>query len=210
MGALDQDQYVIIKPGMLTRKFEIRDKDGNVLFEAKPNILGTELTITDSSGKAVGEAKHKMISLVPTFYLYDGNEKNGKLLGIVKKPALENMMSMTQKLAIEDQNGNVLANASGSIFGLGQASRSYSIVDSQGTLIAKINSSSGSSVMGWLGDMAKDAYYMQITEPGKLQTLVLIEFLLCIELMRETQNKNQNMGVRGFGIGGGNSGGIQL
>lgn len=209
MGSLDLDQYVIIKPRILTRKFEIRDKDGKTLFEAKPNLLNTELTITDASGNTIGEAKHKIISLVPTFYLYDGNDKKGRLIGIVKKPALENMMSMTQKLVIEDEKGNIVANASGSFFGIGQSATSYSILDGKGTLLAKVSSQAWSGrIANWLGDMAKDAYSMQITTSGTVQTLVLIEFLLCIELLRTTQNAARGANIGGFGLGGNQ--GIQL
>jgi uncharacterized protein YxjI len=187
--SLSLGYYVIIKPRMLTRKFDIRDKEGKTLFEAKPNLLGTELTISDMNGKNIGETKHKILALAPTFYLYDGNAKSGKLLGVIKKPILQNTMRMTQKLTIEDEKGNALATASGGFLALGEAATSYNIEDGRGETIATVSSQVSGSIMGWLGDMAKDAYCLQISRSDSIPTLVLIEFLLCIELMRQEQNR---------------------
>lgn len=199
---LSLDFYLIIKPRVLTRKYDIRDKDGNVLFEAKPNLLGTELSITDSTGAVIGETKHKIIAVAPTFMLYEGSAKGGKLIGSIKKPIMENMMSMTTKLDVQDQSGNVIAKASGSFFSMDATIGSYNITSDSGELIAQVGRQLEGGVMQKLGEMAKDAYSLEIKRQGVVSSLMLLEFLLCIELLR-SESKPRNRGIGGIGLGGG-------
>lgn len=154
------------------------------MFEATPNLLSTELSITDNTGTVVGETAQKVLSLVPTFHLYEGDAKAGKLIGTIKKPIIKNMLSMGQKLDVESPEGKVVAKASGGMFGLGGASASYSITDGEGVLVAKVSTELTDSIMGTLGNLAKAAYSLQIIKQDAVPTLMLIELLLSIELLK--------------------------
>ncbi len=65
------------------------------------------------------------------------------------------------------------------------ASDTYNITDSNGDIVANVFMVLDPSAP-WVNMtfMSNGAYALQITTPGSVSTLMLIEFLLCVELLR--------------------------
>jgi len=163
--------------------FDIKDRANNLLFRAKTNLLGTEITIQDTAGNILGQSRHKLVSITPTFYLYDGDAQQGKLVAIVKRPVMENMANtFSEDLTIEDQSGAVVARASGKFNGF--LNYEYNITSNQGEQIGTISTGTPGEGLKNLISIGgfKRTLTLNITKQGILPNIILLEFLITIEL----------------------------
>ncbi len=216
---LGLDTYVIGRPlrFSLNVAYDCYDSAGSKLISVKHNMLGNNYSLLDSAGKTVGSMRQKLISLTPTYELYDGEKR---LIGKVAMQLTVNISPFgSRKFVLEDGNGNKIAHLTltSPLMGLGQllegqkvsALSGYDITGAdESTVIAKINMQQ--SAPAWMGQSFVN-FVLQIVDKS-ITTLLLIEFAIAVDhfsMSSYTSNQygSPTFGGRGgFGGGGGMSG----
>lgn len=117
---------LILKQKMfsLLDSFDVYSEDGSIAYKVKGELaLAHKLKIYSPEGNELGEVSQKIISITPTFELHE----NGKKIGSIKKKLLKLFGSA---YSIESLGWTAKGNFT---------ERNYSIHDSNGNLVAKIN-----------------------------------------------------------------------
>ena len=116
---------LILKQKMfsLLDSFDVYGEDGSIAYKVKGELaLAHKLKIYSPQGNELGEVNQKIISITPTFELYE----NGKKIGSIKKQLLKLFGSAYSIDALGwTAKGNF-------------TERNYSIHDSNGNLVATI------------------------------------------------------------------------
>ncbi len=104
---LNLDNYVIWRPVFfaLSTRYEAYNESGVKLIDIMPKLLVGNYILKDNNGTEIGEIHHKMVSLMPTYELYDGSRQ---LLGIVSEQITINLTGI-RKFVLQDANGNKIA-----------------------------------------------------------------------------------------------------
>ena len=200
---LGLDTYVIGRPihFAINVAYDCYDSGGTKLIDVKPRLLGG-YTLKDNTGKEVGEIHQKMVSLAPTYELYDGSKK---LLGSMSE-LITVSLTGAKKFELKDASGNKIAHLeiTSPLMSIVQivegkqagAVTGYDVVGADGTTpIAKIGMQS--SATGWIGrNMAN--FVLQIIDKS-VPTLLLIEFAVAVDHLYMYSSMN----TRTFGMGGG-------
>lgn len=116
---------LILKQKMfsLLDSFDVYGEDGSIAYKVKSELaLAHKLKIYSPQGNELGEVSQKIISITPTFELYE----NGKKIGSIKKQLLKLFGSA---YSIESLGWTAKGNFT---------ERNYSIHDSNGNLVATI------------------------------------------------------------------------
>lgn len=101
--------------------FDVYGEDGNIAYKVKSELaIGHKMKIFSSQGDEIGEVRQKVISVTPTFELYE----RGKKIGGIKKKLFKlfgsqysiDSLGWTAKgnftewnYSIQDSNGNLVA-----------------------------------------------------------------------------------------------------
>ncbi len=203
---LGLDTYVIGRPihFALNVAYDCYDSSGTKLIDVKPRMLGG-YTLKDNAGNEVGEIHQKVVSLTPTYELYDGSKQ---LLGSMSE-LISVSLTGTRKFDLKDASGNRIAHLelTSPLMTIVQvvegkqagAVTGYDITGAdESTVIAKV--SLQSSAMGWIGrNMAN--FVLQIMDKS-VSALLLIEFAIAVDHLY----MNSSMNTRTFGVGGGMGG----
>ena len=135
--------------------YDVYGENGNTTYKVKGQLaVKHNLKIYDSQGNELGEVKEKLISITPTFDLYE----NGKKIGSLKKKLFK------------------LFGSSYSIDSLGWTAKGnfvewdYSIHDSNGNLVAKL----GKQLLN-----LTDTYVLDIVNPQ--DALHVLMFVIAID-----------------------------
>ena len=116
---------LILKQKMfsLLDSFDVYSEDGSIAYKVKGELaLAHKLKIYSPEGNELGEVSQKIISITPTFELYE----KGKKIGSIKKKLLKLFGSA---YSIESLGWTAKGNFT---------ERNYSIHDSNGNLVATI------------------------------------------------------------------------
>lgn len=143
--------------------YDVYSEDGNIAFKVKGQLaVKHKLKIYDPQGNELGEVKEKLISITPTFDLYE----KGKKIGNIKKKIFK------------------LIGSAYSLDSLGWTAKGnfvewdYSIYDSNGKLVATL----GKQVLN-----LTDTYVLDIVNPQ--DALHVLMFVTAIDAEKCSRNK---------------------
>ena len=146
----------------LLDSFDVYGEDGNIAYKVKGELaVKHKLRIYSANGDELGVVNQKIISITPTFELYE----NGKKIGSIKKKLFK------------------LVGSAYSIDSLGWTAKgnftewNYSIHDSKGNLVAKI----GKQLLNFT-----DTYVLDIANPQ--QALHVLMFVIAIDAEKCSRN----------------------
>lgn len=144
--------------------YNVYSENGNIAYKVKGQLaVKHKLKIYDPQGNELGEVKEKMISITPTFDLYE----NGKKIGSLKKKLFK------------------LFGSAYSIESLGWTAKGnfvewdYSIHDSNGNLVASI----GKKLLN-----LTDTYALDIVNPQ--HALHVLMFIIAIDAEKCSRDKD--------------------
>ena len=148
---------LILKQKMfsLLDSFDVYSEDGNIAYKVNGELaLAHKLKIYDSHGNELGEVNQKLISVSPTFELYE----KGKKIGSIKKKLFKLLGSA---YSIDSLGWTAKGNFT---------ERNYSIQDSNGNLVATI----GKQLLN-----LTDTYVLDIVNPQ--HALHVLMFVIAID-----------------------------
>lgn len=211
------DSYTVSKQfGRFARPpLVFKDPNGNILLTAaQGGFTGSKATLVNQQGKLIGAIQKKGIQLgnKATYYFFDGANNQ---IGQIKVST--SIMGMSEKVLLEDQNGNTVAVATGNFAGF-----NYEIMDVSGAnTLAKISRNTQNQqgqqdqagLKGMLKSFAEAAintqmgvYKIDIIEKSINNTsrLFILELVIVLDGMYHPQNSGAAGfgGPAGFGVGG--------
>lgn len=148
---------LILKQKMfsLLDSFDVYSEDGNIAYKVKGELaLSHKLKIYNPQGDELGEVNQKLISITPTFELYE----KGKKIGSIKRKLFKLFGSA---YIIESLGWTAKGNFT---------ERNYSIHDSNGNLVATI----GKQLLN-----LTDTYVLDIANPQ--HALHVLMFVIAID-----------------------------
>lgn len=188
------DSYTVVKQQKgITLITVFKDPQGNIFLTVKWESFGNKMALEDNAGKQVGLVTRKIISLNPTYELFDSDNK--PIGRVVVRPNFG--FSMGEDLLLQDPTGNTLVIAHGSLLNL-----NFALNSADGTkCIASVSSNAGkeTGLLKNIKDFVMKSYNVEILDKtiNDVSRLFILEFLVVIENMI---SNNRTMG--GVGMSG--------
>ena len=162
--------------------FGIKDRNGNLLAYVKRKILswGPQFWFESPDGTRLGEMRGKVLTIRPTFEIYDTQA----LVAVVKKKVLKFLGS---EWWLEDSSGKEIARIKGNI-----TEHDFSMQSASGSEVARIHKK-------WV--TIRDSYGIEVLS-GEINPYIIIAYSIAMDHAEWKAGKGFAIGLGGVGLGG--------
>jgi uncharacterized protein YxjI len=191
-SALSLSKYVIQRDlnSILSLSLDFMDESGTVVLVTKGKMLVTRQTIEEPNGNVLVTITHKVLSLMPTYEIHDG-DVNGPITVIIKQNFNLGMFLGGRSININDASGQPIAVANGDFMGF-----QFNITSTDGAQVATVSKAIGPGIMQGITDLMKRKYVLSISDKGKIPTLSILGFLVVLEILATQHHGSSGGGGR--------------